>query len=316
MWPNILHGKTMVFVSHVRYLVRYSAAPEVSMNFVPLRVRLFTLVFLVSLVSSEVDLWTFLYCVSSSSFASWVPTLHEGRDIVSSWAPRSLYSQPRAHCRSSPTQPDCLHVASTNTLNPRDIGTIVCWNAHYISADNRTWFSLYNMHTPSYVEWTHSSLIWYTSSSSYHLSWTMCCCELTKFFCNVTLLYIFRLARAWSDTFWRVQTCLNMFRHVQTWLIHYNQEIPWLLRTWCGFAVVIMFKMVKPGLQPVWLSTSIQLHPISHFAAIPGVVPAWGGTGNLLTTLASSRVVYAVSLQTELSHNLCRCPVVFAGNRI
>ena len=80
------------------------------------------------------------------------------------------------------------------------------------------------------------------------------------------------------------ESCLNVSEHVQTWLIHYNQEIPWLLRSWCGFAVVIMFKMVKPGLQPVWLSTGYW-HPISHFATIPmetypvkwatGPQPAW-----------------------------------------
>jgi len=59
-----------------------------------------------------------------------------------------------------------------------------------------------------------------------------------------------------------------------------------------------MFKMVKPGLQPVWLSTIIQLHTISRFATIPdhssrvydlllvflwlyqyGAVPAWGCIG-------------------------------------
>ena len=168
-----------------------------------------------------------------------------------------------------------FHVSSTNASNPQDCHTIFCWNARYIVADNRAWFSQYNMYTPLYVEWTNSSLIFWLYFSSYP-SWTMSCCELTKFFLQ-------------RHPFIHVQTCSGVIRHVRTcsdmfiWQIHYNHEI----------MVIEVVLDIRPGLKPACLSNSMALNRHGPQPAWPsigmalnqhGPQPAWPWTINLLTT--------------------------------
>ena len=196
----------MVFVSHVKYLVWYSAAGA-SMDFVPLRLTLFTLAFVwrsCFFAGWPLDLpllrFFFFFCSCFVGPSSWCrtgefPPEHPVLYIVSNILIAALL---QLNLRVIAFHPPTLHIHETFVqFFVEMLATFPQIIASGILHIKCTLHHMWNEHTP----------LCFRTLLLIHLG------ELTKFFCNVTLLYMSRLARAWSNTFGHVQTCLIVFRH-------------------------------------------------------------------------------------------------------